>query len=353
MRDKGVGGKGSARSPRQSPSVDAVPVPGAGTLRWARVRGHLRVYRPGQRFGSFPSSPAGFRRGRVPRGREQGRSPSPGSAEAGGSTQGSPGSPPALPAGGRGEAGGGRPSAGLRPPAPAYKAGLEVPGRRLPRRAPAAPGAAVGEVLGGERVPRDASPRGSPLSALVPLCTPLQVPGPAWRPQNPPGPGACPSEASPAPAGVGSAPAPLCAPRCPVLRSSAAVHCADLQAEPPFAFRGAGAAPGVRQKVSDPPFGASRALGPPPAPARRSATGTLPHVGEGQPRCCPPPAPQGSGPSSRGGQASSRRPPPTTTGSSRPALGAGGGGQPTAWAAQAPPTPRHLPLRPVEVSPHF
>lgn len=311
------------------------------------------MYRPGQRFGSFPSSPAGFRRGRDPRGREQGRSPSPGSAEAGGSTLGSPGSLPALPAGGREEAGGGRPSAGLRPPAPAYKAGLEVPGRRLPRRALAAPGAAVGEVLGGERVPRDASPRGSPLSALVPLCTPLQVPGPAWRPQNPPGPGACPSEASPAPAGVGSAPAPLCAPRCPVLRSSAAVHCADLQAEPPFAFRGAGAAPGVRQKVSDPPSvlpGLSALRPPPPADL---PPGPCPTWARGSRGAAPPPHRKAPALPPGVAKPPPDDPPPTTTGSSRPALGAGGGGQPTAWTAQAPPTPRHLPLRPVEVSPHF
>lgn len=188
MREKGVTVKRSARSPRQSASVCSVPVPGAGTpLSWARVRGHLRMYRPGQGFASFPPSPAGSRHGTAPRGRNLGRSPSPSSACGGGA--GAPNSLSSPPGSACGGAGRGRRGPaelpGSVPPALAYKEGRAVPERRVPRSAPVAPGAAVGEVLGGERVPWDASPRGSPLSELVPFCKPPRAPGSAWAAAGP------------------------------------------------------------------------------------------------------------------------------------------------------------------------
>lgn len=208
---------------------------------------------------------------------------------AGGSTQ-VPEQPPRLCL--RGGAGRGRRGPaelpGSVPAAPAYKERLAVPERRVPRSAPVAPGAAVGEVLGGERVPRDASPRGSPLSALVRLCTSPRVPGPAWAAAGPVRSRCLPVRSEPGRCRGREPLGPLCAPRCPVLRTAAALHCTDFQAEPPFAWAGADAALGVRQKVSDTSLGASRALGPPPAPARRGAAGTLLHVGEGQPGRCPP-----------------------------------------------------------------
>lgn len=280
------------------------------------------MYRSGQGFGSFLPSPAVFSHGAAPRGREQGRSPSPGSGP-GRRQHPVPGAaPPALPAGGRGEAGGGRPSSGAPSlPHPPIKKRLRC---RVPRSAPEAPGAAVGEVLGGERIP-GTPPHGarhcqrSSASARRPGFPAL--PG---QPRDPSAPGACPSEGSPAAVGVGSASAPLCAPRCPAPRSSAALHRTDLQAEPPFAFRGTAAALGVRQKVSDPPsvLLGLLALCPPPAP--EVPPGPCPTWVRGSRGAAPP---HRKVPAFLPGVA---KPPPddppTTTGSSRPALGAGGGG---------------------------
>lgn len=96
------------------------------------------MYRSGQGFGSFLPSPAVFSHGAGPRGREQGRSPSPGSGP-GRRQHPVPGAaPPALPAGGRGEAGGGRPSSGAPSlPHPPIK-------KRLRCRSAGSPGALPG-----------------------------------------------------------------------------------------------------------------------------------------------------------------------------------------------------------------
>lgn len=248
------------------------------------------MYRPGQGFGSFPPSPGSFRLGNAPRGREQGGGPSPGSGRRRRQQHPVPrAAPPARPAGGAGRGRRGPAELpGSVPAAPAYKEGLAVPERRVPRSAPVAPGAAVGEVLGGERVPRDASPRGSPLSALVRLCESPRVPGPAWAAAGPVRSRCSPVRREPGRCRVGSASAPLCAPRCPFPDRRRSAPRGPAGRASPCSYRG-GRGPRSPTEGVGPPSGASRTPGPLPAPARRGAAGPLLHVGEGQPGSAPSP----------------------------------------------------------------
>lgn len=158
-----------------------------------------------------------------------------------------------------------------------------MPKRQLPRRSPVASGAAVGEALGGVRVPQGASPRGSPLSALLALCLPPWAPGPAWavaRPSRTLRLPVCPYQAR-ALSELGAPPPRFAKPRRPALRGPPG------QAGPAIP-RAHGGVRGARRRVLEHPVDGSRELLPPPAPARRGAAGGRPHVGKGQTRHCPP-----------------------------------------------------------------
>lgn len=244
-----------------------------------------------------------------------------------GSTQ-FPGQPPRLCLlGGRGEAGGGRPSSRAPSlPHPPIKKGLRCrsagsPGEPLRHRARRWARFWAGSASPGTPPHGASHCQRSSSSACRPGF--LALPG---LPQDPSGPGACPSEASPAAVGVGSALAPLCAPRCPVRGPPPLCIAQTSRPSLPSHLRGEGAAPGVRQKVSDPPSVLPGLLGLLPPPPAEVPPGPCSTWARGSRGPAPLPAPQGSSPSSRGGQASSRRPPSPTTGSYRPALGAGGGG---------------------------